>query len=151
MDNGHAELTVFDTHKSPCTCSEDTYVAMGEVFAVVAGACLSLEYICAAAAVARSWGEKMVEWLTEMYPTTETWFASESTYNPLAFCVAAVVVGLLLCGVKESKRVANIFTTIKIALVAFMVVVALWYTAARGPYWVPFAPYGVAGVIRGGT
>jgi amino acid transporter len=35
-----------------------SYVAMGELPAVLAAACLSLEYIAAAAAVARSWGDK---------------------------------------------------------------------------------------------
>jgi amino acid transporter len=35
-----------------------SYVAMGEFPAVIAAACLTLEYIAAAAAVARSWGDK---------------------------------------------------------------------------------------------
>ena len=125
-----------------------TYVAMGEVFAVVSAACLSLEYICAAAAVSRSWGDKTVDWVSEMYPG-QTWLVVDSVYNPLAFLIAAAVVALLLCGVKESKRVANVFTTVKITLVVFMVLVALWYT--RPSNWVPFAPYGVSGVVRGAT
>lgn len=125
-----------------------TYVAMGEVFAVVSAACLSLEYICAAAAVARSWGDKTVEWISDIYPG-QTFLTVDSAYSPLAFLIAAAIVALLLCGVKESKRVANFFTTLKVALVTFMVVVALWHTHPSN--WVPFAPYGVSGVIRGAT
>lgn len=132
------------------------YVGMGEVFAFIAAACLSLEYICAAAAVSRSWGDKMVEYLGETLPNSHwihAWLVpggeSGVTYNPLAFVIAAAVVGLLLCGVKESKRVANFFTMFKVALVVFMVGVALCYTKPSN--WIPFAPYGVSGVIRGGT
>lgn len=99
--------------------------------------------------MARSWGDKVVEWLADTWPRTQHWFDVESTYNPLAFLIAAACVGLLLCGVKESKRVANIFTMVKVALVAFMVMVALCYT--RPSNWVPFVPYGVSGVIRGGA
>jgi APA family basic amino acid/polyamine antiporter len=128
-----------------------TYVAMGEVFAVVAAACLSLEYICAAAAVSRSWGDKMVEWLSESLPQAHglhAVLAAEASWNPLAFCIAAACVTLLLRGVKESKKVTNFFTTLKIALVVFMVVMALYYTKPSN--WVPFAPFGVSGVVRGG-
>ena len=40
---------------------------MGELPAVLAAACLSLEYIAAAAAVARSWGDKVVAWMEEQH------------------------------------------------------------------------------------
>ena len=110
---------------------------------------LQLEYICAASAVSRSWGDKAVEYIVETWPSSKEWMPDvDNDTNPFAFLIAAATVGLLLCGVKESKRVANVFTTLKVALVIFMVIVALWYTKPSN--WVPFAPYGVSGVVRGG-
>ena len=40
-----------------------TYAAMGELPAVVAAGCLCLEYLVSAAAVARGWGDKVVDWI----------------------------------------------------------------------------------------
>lgn len=41
------------------------YITLGEVFAVIACLCQTLEYGIAGAAVARSWGEKFVDWVNE--------------------------------------------------------------------------------------
>lgn len=47
-----------------------TYVyakeTLGEAVAVIAGACLTLEYVGSASAVARSWGDKVVEYLRSL-------------------------------------------------------------------------------------
>jgi len=134
------------------------YVAMGEIFAVTAAACLSLEYVCASAAVARSWGDKASEYWVNTSPETAKWIlpstdgtdsATHTTFNPMALVVSSSCVGLLLCGVNESKRVTHFFTALKITLVLFMIVMALHYTQPSN--WQPWAPYGVAGIARGAT
>lgn len=99
--------------------------------------------------VSRSWGDKAVQYIVETWPSSKEWMPDiESSTNPFAFLIACACVGLLLCGVKESKKVANVFTALKVALVVFMVIVALWNTNPSN--WIPFAPYGASGVIRGG-
>lgn len=66
-----------------------TYVALGEVFAVVAAACLSLEYIVASAAVARAWGDKAAAYLGATFaPTDGAWLSmllpkNDATCQPL--------------------------------------------------------------------
>lgn len=40
------------------------YIAMGELPAVIAAACLTLEYMFSSAAVARSWGDKVTQWIS---------------------------------------------------------------------------------------
>jgi APA family basic amino acid/polyamine antiporter len=125
---------------------------MGELFAVVSAACLSLEYIVASAAVSRSWGDKCVVWLTEELDAGH-WAhdyldGGSTTFNPLALLLSATTVGLLLAGVKESKAATNFFTSLKLIVVSVMIFGSLYYVKPSN--WTPFAPYGVGGVVRGG-
>jgi APA family basic amino acid/polyamine antiporter len=131
-----------------------SYVAMGELPAVLAAACLSLEYAAAAAAVARSWGDKCVLYIIEEFGDQHwihSYLNSDGIVSPLAFVISSVTVILLLNGVKESKQVTNFFTVLKCGLVLFMVVVGFYY--AQPTNWVPFLPvqFGVAGIFRGAT
>lgn len=129
-----------------------SYVGMGELPAVVAGACLLLEYVAATAAVSRSWGDKcsvffvkdvhVGGWLHEF-------LSPVGSVSPLAFLISAGITTLLLHGVQESKRVTNVFTAVKVSLVSYMIVVGFYY--AKPSNWNPFIPpsLGVAGVMRG--
>jgi amino acid transporter len=131
-----------------------SYVAMGELPAVLAAACLSLEYIAAAAAVARSWGDKCVVYIIEEFGDQHwihSYLNSDGIFSPLAFVISSVTVILLLNGVKESKQVTNFFTVLKCGLVLFMVIVGFYY--AQPSNLVPFIPvkFGVAGIFRGAT
>ena len=129
-----------------------TFVAMGELPAILAAVCLSLEYLATAAAVARSWGDKVVMWLLEQYGSANWIVAFDGKYfSPFAFLVSAASVALLLNGVKESKAVTSIFTGLKVSLVAFMVIVGAMYVQPSN--WTPFVPqqFGAAGVLRGAT
>jgi APA family basic amino acid/polyamine antiporter len=131
-----------------------SYVAMGELPAVLAAACLSLEYTAAAAAVARSWGDKCVVYIIEEFGDQHwihSYLNSDGIFSPLAFVISSVTVILLLNGVKESKQVTNFFTALKCVLVLFMIVVGFYY--AQPSNWSPFIPvqFGVAGIFRGAT
>jgi APA family basic amino acid/polyamine antiporter len=109
------------------------YVSMGEYAAVLAASCLTLEYGVSGAAVARSWGDKVLEWSASWAWTSggtadtveegsgATTTSSESFFNPLAGLISLCCVVVLACGVQESKRVTNFFTITKIILVAFMI------------------------------
>jgi amino acid transporter len=54
----------------PCAGSTYAYayVALGELPAVIAGWCLSLEYGISGAAVARSWSKKVLKWIVALNP-----------------------------------------------------------------------------------
>jgi amino acid transporter len=141
-----------------------TCICWGQPVAVVSAACLTLEYGIAGAAVARTWGDKLVVYLIDVVwsgnnataaATIQAWLLpfGGAIHVPAALASAAST-WLLLAGVKESKQVTNIFTMLKMALVSFMIFGGLSLyrpptAIARGG--VPFAPYGAAGVLRGAT
>jgi basic amino acid/polyamine antiporter, APA family len=141
------------------------YVCLGEVVAVVAAACLTLEYAVAGAAVARSWGDKLVLSLGNLFRnqdsnTSDTpWFIEwflvpfGGAINVPAGVISAVSTYLLILGVKESKAVTNAVTLAKMAIVVFMITVglALSLSTPAPSSSLKFAPYGVKGVFRGAT
>jgi APA family basic amino acid/polyamine antiporter len=130
------------------------YVAMGELAAVLVAACLSLEYIASSAAVARSWGDKVVEWLTQEFGK-QFWIQSLlggfGSFSPMAFLISTGTVALLLGGVKESKQVTNLVTGLKVSLCLFMIIAGFVFVNPAN--WKPFIPaqFGAAGVLRGAT
>lgn len=128
-----------------------SYVALGELPAVLAAACLTLEYMVSGAAVARSWGDKVVLWLRDElgWASAEKYLSPGYNLNPMAGLMSAACVLLLMDGVKESKMVTNIVTMLKVALVVFMIVGGFWLF--QGSNLMPFMPYGTAGVFRGAT
>jgi len=139
-----------------------TYVytreTMGECASVVAGACLTLEYTGSASAVARSWGDKAVEYARTWDDGDgrgDSWFqfALDPGFgiNPCAFLVSFASVFLLLSGVKESKNVTNFFSALNVSLVCFMATASL--ILARRDNMKPFIPpeFGAGGIVRGAT
>ncbi len=131
------------------------YVSMGELPAVLAAACLTLEFTFSASAVARSWGDKLTVYLTHAYPDWEHSLLLQPGYaiNPPAFVVSAGSVLLLMCGVEESKNVTNVFTLGKVLLVLFMSFGALYYSEPDN--WILMTTatkqYTMTGVWRGAT
>ena len=71
--------------------------------------------------------------------------------NPCAFMVSAAAVLLLLNGVKESKCITNLFTTLNVTLLLFMSGTAL--LLAKAENLSPLIPpqFGVSGIVRGAT
>ncbi|KAL7517111.1 hypothetical protein ACHAWX_002061 [Stephanocyclus meneghinianus] len=141
-----------------------TYVyakeTMGERASVIAASCLTLEYVGSASAVARSWGDKVVEYVRSLQGNSAE--TDGVTYllrildpgmgiNPCAFLVSSGAVLLLLNGVKESKFVTNLFTTLNVTLLLFMAGLALFL--AKADNMSPLIPpqFGVSGIIRGAT
>jgi len=150
------------------------YASMGELPAVVAAGCLSLEYLVSASAVARGWGDKMVEWMADeaassnsndgdggqhgggtkdglMARILQHPGGGGTSFNPMAFLLCAMVSMLLLCGVKESKAVTNYFTAVKVAVILTMILTGLGLLDVRNLR--PFLPseFGISGFFYGGT
>ena len=140
------------------------YVAIGELAAVISASLLTLEYAVSGAAVARSWGDKVTEWLKHGFVGADDDGNSSGIWveqyldpewlgpiNPMAFVISATSTAILLAGVKESKRVVNFFTFVKVGLVLFMIVGG--FVLTRSANWTPFVPvrFGAAGIFRGAT
>lgn len=128
-----------------------TYVTMGEYAAVLAAACLTLEYTVSGAAVARSWGDKVLVWVVDQWnmPNVAKYLDPGYGVNPMAFVISVLSVALLLGGIKESKGVYNAMTYLKVLLVLFMIVGGFYFMNTDN--LTPFAPFGTAGVMRGAT
>ena len=127
--------------------------SMGEFVAFLTAACLTLEFLVSGSAVARSWGDKVVEWLNvELNAGPWTSYMDPGyNINPLAFLVSACCTALILCGVKESKLVTDFFTWTKVLLVCFMAIggFVLLVPSNLSPFIPP--EFGVSGVMRGAT
>ena len=121
-------------------------VTLGEWPAVLAGACLTLEYGVSGAAVARSWADKVSEWYSG---DQDRGNVGVESWSPLAGLISILSVIVLSLGVKESKAVTNLFTILKIGLVVFMMVGGFWLFDATNLK--PWAPYGLPGTLRGAT
>jgi APA family basic amino acid/polyamine antiporter len=137
---------------------------MGEMPAVAAGACITLEYIGAASAVARSWADKVVAFIITYYHPMihdqEDEGGDESSLllrilqpgyglNPMAFCISLISVLLLLRGVKESKQVTNFFTVVKLTLIAFMSIASLSLMQRENLFPLLPSRFGLTGILRG--
>jgi APA family basic amino acid/polyamine antiporter len=113
-----------------------------------------LEYAASGEAVARSWGDKVVLWLQHDlgFETLASFLNPGYGLNPMAFLISAALVALLLNGVKESKFVSNLFTSLKLLLVLFMIVGGFYFLNSKNLVEPDsFAPFGVSGVLRGAT
>lgn len=134
---------------------------MGELPAVAAGACITLEFVVASSAVARSWGDKVVAFIVTYHSRggnggddgTSTKIISMlepgHNVNPVAFVISTSAVALLLLGVKESKRVTNFFTVLKVALIAGMSIVSISLVQKENLFPLLPAHFGIAGILRG--
>lgn len=129
------------------------FVSMGELPAVLAATCLTLEYVMAASAVSRSWADKVALYVSDEMHQGH-WvhkYLDLDPISPLAFVISLASTLLLMNGVKESKAVTNFFTFTKCTIVAFMVIAGFFFVDPTN--YTPFIPpsYGIAGVLRGST
>ena len=146
------------------------YITLGEVFAVMASLCQTLEYGGASAAVARSWGSKFVDWLHEgrdesnpLPSGLDSFLTPGYSINPMGAIIALLCTIILLCGVQESKMTTNVVSATKVSLIVFMIVAGFLLasnvfpnsenTPASFSNWSPFVPpeMGASGIIDGSS
>ena len=128
------------------------FVALGELPAFITAGMLTLEFLLSGSAVARSWGDKLVEWLrVELDVSEKVLQFLEPGYgiNPAACVVSLSCSMLVLAGVKESKKVTDIFTWLKVSLVVFMTIGG--FVLFNKDNFSPFIPpeFGTSGILRG--
>ncbi|WP_284336961.1 amino acid permease [Comamonas sp. NoAH] len=133
-----------------------TYLTMGEGLAWIIGWNLLLEMISAAAVIAKYWGIYLsTVFATAGWDIPQTIQFAGVTLNWGPFFIVSVFTLLLMAGTKESAKVNNFFTLIKIAITLFVIVVGFSYmnTDNFSPFipaaQPPVAAHGVSGDVWG--
>lgn len=67
--------------------------------------------------------------------------------NLPAFLITFLITALVYIGIKESRTVSNAMVVFKVLVVLIVVVIGAFYIQPEN--WVPFAPSGVSGVLKG--
>ncbi|HEV8362162.1 MAG TPA: amino acid permease [Gemmatimonadaceae bacterium] len=150
-----------------------SYATLGEIVAWIIGWDLILEYAVGNVAVAIGWsgyfnslltgmGIDLPAWMVHGY--REVMLSSDPALRALidtaphmagmpvllnvpAFCIVALITGLLVLGVRESARVNNILVIIKLLVLAIFVIVGAQYINTDN--YKPFAPNGFRGIWQG--
>lgn len=121
-----------------------TYATLGELVAWVCGWCLLLEYGVSVAAVAVGWSGYLNAFLDATLGVRLPEALSGGVVNLPAAVVVLLAMGVLLGGVRESAAVTTVTTALKVAVLVFFVVVAVF--GFRTQNLTPFAPAGIAGI-----
>src|ERR1043165_1192859 len=150
-----------------------SYVAFGEVIAWIIGWDLLMEYAIGNIAVAISWSDYLtslldgIGWHIPDYLTMDYWTARDMGSDAAkaawqnapsfgnfklicdlpAFLITAIITAIIYVGIKESKRSTNIMVVLKMAIIAVVILVGLFYVKPSN--WRPFLPNGMGGVLSG--
>jgi len=126
-----------------------TYATMGEITAFGVAACLLLEYGVSSAAVSVGWAQYLDELFSSLFGfrMPEAILAAPGeggVFNLPAIVLVTLCCLLLMRGARESAAANAIMVIIKIAVLILFVIIA--FTAFSGDNFVPFAPFGAAGI-----
>jgi len=129
------------------------YATLGEIFAWMIGWDLILEYAVGSMTVAVGWsgyfqrilagfGIHLPAWMSASPDTT-----AGTLVNLPAILIVLFIMVLLVVGVRESARFNAAMVAVKLAAVAFFILVGFSYVEPAN--WSPFMPYGFSGVMTG--
>ena len=140
------------------------YATLGELPAWIIGWDLILEYMVAACLVSIGWSAYLCNLLNNLLapwgitlPTTFTaspldwseelgqFVSTGAVVNLPAILIIAVLTWLLVLGIKESARVNSVIVIVKLAVILFFVLLAVWFVKPSN--WQPFMPFGFGGVM----
>src|SRR5882672_121985 len=134
------------------------YATLGELFAWIIGWDLILEYAVASATVAHGWSHYFQAFLGVFHVnipqvftnapfdynlTTGKFMLTGSWVDLPAIVIALVITVILVIGIQESASFNTAIVILKLAIVAFVIVVGAFYVKPAN--WHPFAPFGLAG------
>ena len=127
-----------------------TYLTLGEGLAWIIGWNLLLEMVSAGAVIAKYWGI----YLSTVFATAGIDIPSTLQLGGVTmywgpFLIVTVFTLLLVRGTKESARVNNFFTLVKIAITLFVIVVGFTYMNTDN--FSPFVPPAQAPVVAHGV
>ena len=145
-----------------------SYATMGEFIAWILGWDLILEYLFGAATVAVGWSGYVVSFLADIgvvIPAVMTnapvdygengWVLTGAVINFPAIFIVAVLVTLLVLGVKESAKFNNVIVLIKVVVILLFVGFGISFINTEN--WLPFIPentghftnFGWTGILSG--
>lgn len=121
-----------------------TYATLGELPAMIAGFLLTLEYGVSSAGGARSWSTKFRAWLGQVMRvmvsnpddsdsnskdsnSAQPILAESIDVDGYAALLMLVCMIIVLCGISTGKRFINVMTSIKIAVVLFIIITGLFH------------------------
>ncbi|CAH0479660.1 unnamed protein product [Peronospora belbahrii] len=135
------------------------YYTIGELPAVIAAWLLTLEYAVSGAGVARSWGDKVEEWLMVEYPDKSFRWLNLPFANLSGGLIQFLSMVVLLMGVRFGKVFVNTVTVIKMSVVVFIIIAG--FAAMNPDNLSPFIPksterngimaFGTQGIITGAS
>ncbi len=129
------------------------YATLGEIFAWMIGWDLILEYAVGSMTVAVGWSGYFQRILAGFGIHLPVWMSASpnpeigSLINLPAVLIVLGIMVLLVIGVRESARFNAVMVAIKLAAVAFFIVMGVTYVKPEN--WSPFMPYGFSGVATG--
>ena len=149
-----------------------SYATLGELVAWIIGWDLILEYAIGNVAVAISWanyfrslmesiGINIPQWLSTDFRTARKIpgliesaphiFGIPIVFNLLAFGIVTLITIVLVWGIKESAQFNAVMVGIKIIVLLFFIVIALYFVAPSKMVtnWHPFQPTGWGGTLAG--
>lgn len=147
-----------------------TYATLGELLAWIIGWDLVLEYSLASATVSVGWSGYVMSFLKDfgihvparlssapyVYDAvTQGWVSTGAAVNLPAVLIVALVMTLLVLGIRESANVNTTIVFIKIGVIVTFILVGIAFIHRAN--WHPFIPpnsgqfghYGWSGVLRG--
>ena len=129
------------------------YATLGEIFAWMIGWDLILEYAVGSMTVAVGWSGYFQRILAGFGYHLPAWMsaapdpAAGSLANVPAMIIVLGIMVLLIVGVRESARFNAAMVAVKLAAVAFFILIGFTYVKPEN--WSPFMPYGFSGVMTG--
>jgi basic amino acid/polyamine antiporter, APA family len=137
------------------------YATLGELMAWIIGWDLVLEYAVGASTVAHGWSKYFQALLKQVlggyelplmiktapfdYDPEKGQFLLTGAYLDLpALIITALITIILVRGIKESTTFNAVMVIIKLAIVAFVIIVGAFYINPAN--WTPFAPFGYTGL-----
>ena len=149
-----------------------SYATLGELVAWIIGWDLIIEYAVGNVAVAISWGNyfrtllgnlgiNFPQWLATdyrtaakipgLYESAPHIFGIPIVFNILALGIVALITVVLVWGIKESAGFNAVMVCIKIIVLLFFIVIALYFVSPGGMVknWSPFQPNGWKGTFTG--
>ena len=149
-----------------------SYATLGELVAWIIGWDLIIEYAVGNVAVAISWGNyfrtllanlgiNFPQWLATdyrtaakipgLYESAPHIFGIPIVFNILALGIVALITVVLVWGIRESAGFNAVMVCIKILVLLFFIVIALYFVSPGGMVknWSPFQPNGWKGTFTG--
>jgi len=129
------------------------YATLGEIFAWMIGWDLILEYAVGSMTVAVGWSGYFQRILAGFDKHLPMWMsaspdpAAGTLINLPAVLIVLAIMVLLVIGVRESARFNAAMVAVKLAAVAFFILIGFSYV--KPDNWSPFMPYGFSGVMTG--